>query len=128
MEALENTIYYDKRLKRYYNAEGVWVDRIGRLMPHRGVAGQYRSKGIYSKCNRNPGGPGANPPHVHARFGERSRLQGPPEAAEAARGDPWPAGSRPGPARSRPSDWSSNGSEQICAVLSLEMAMRCTHR
>ena len=123
MEPRQNTIYYDKRLKRYYNSQGVWVDRIGRLMPHRGVAGEYRSKGRNSLGNRNPGGPGANPPQVHARFGERSRLPSgasasrsgsrrPPEAAEAARGDPGPARGgqrRPPlhrPAGGGPSDWS----------------------
>ena len=123
MEPVPNTIYWNDTLMRYYNSQGEWCDQYGRLMPHRGQAGKYRSKGKKGTANRNPGGPGANPPQVHARFGERNRLpsaasasrsgsQRPPEAAEAARGDPGPARSgqrRPPwhrPARGGPSDWS----------------------
>ena len=125
MQPVQNTIYFDNITKRYYNSKGTWVDKLGRPLPHRGPAGKYRSRGTRSQGNTNPGGPGANPPQVQARFGPRSHCPNagepasrsgsrrPPEAAARGSGDPGPARGgrqrRPPlhrPARGGPSDWS----------------------
>ena len=124
MEPVDLTIYWNPVTRRYYNAQGVWVDSLGRLMPHRGPASKTRSKGKRSGGNRNPGGPGANPPHVHGRFGERAQLpsggsassgvsRGPPEWSqwrrlaesgqpEAAQGPPEAAQGPPAAAQGPP--------------------------
>ena len=111
MQALSCRMFFDRTTGRYYNVDGHWVDRKGRFLPHRGPPGKYRSKGRNSVGNWNPGGRGANPPHVQERFGERSRLpsgasasRSPPEAGPAhggQRGPPWHR-----PAGGGPSDWS----------------------
>ena len=36
MVPVNNTLYWDSRTNRWYNSQGVWVDSLGRLMPHSG--------------------------------------------------------------------------------------------
>ena len=106
MVPMPTTLYQDPSTGRYYNSQGKWVDRLGRNNPHRGPPGQFRSRGK-NWPNRNPGGPGANPPHVHSRFGERSHLGParqwvPPD--EAAQGPPAAAQGPPAAAHRRSAD------------------------
>ena len=97
MVPVQTTLYRDPNDGRYYNARGNWVDELGRPKPHRGTPGKFRSRGK-NYPNRNPAGPGANPPHLHSRFGERCHLepaaqgplaaaQGPPAAAHRRSAD-----------------------------------------
>ena len=106
MVPVELRLYYDRKTRRYYNAQGRWVDNLGRPLPHRGPPGQHRSRGRHFG-NTNPGGPGANPPHVWGRYGPRSELAEMPSRGSASRSGsqnpPWHTGwGQPAAARGPP--------------------------
>ena len=85
-----SAIYEDPFTHRFYNSNGEWVDRLGRLMPHRGPKGKYSSKGKHAP-NYNPGGRCANPPHVHGRFGEFARDSAPASSSVSQGPPPQPS-------------------------------------
>ena len=104
------TLYRDPKTRRLYNSQGAWVDNLGRPLPHRGPPGQHRSRGRHFP-NTNPGGPGANPPHVWDRYGTRSELSERPSGGSASgsgsQNPPWhtewgqPAAARGPPAAAK---------------------------